>query len=216
MKPGPTRSLPDTDEKNPAPRKQEQDLVRRLAQGEEQAWDEFLDIYGDTVYSHVYYTLKRHNFRIPEDEIQDAVQELFERLLADNGRRLRSFEGRGGCSFSGWLRTVCVNHALELIRRRKQPVSIEDLSDATIHQLIEKHRLTEPASVREKLDAERVLECLVSAAKELPPRERLVFRWYYQDERTRDRIADALGIKSNLVDQILFRIRDKLRATLAR
>jgi RNA polymerase sigma-70 factor (ECF subfamily) len=205
----------DVDQQVPPIAESDRDLICRLARGEEPAWQEFLDLYGDVIYSHIYYTLKKHNFRIPQDEIEDAVQDLFERFLADDGRKLRSFQARHGCSFSGWLRVVCVNHALGLIRRRKPSHSLDDVGEQTLHQLIDQSEITQSGSIREKIDAERLIATLESAAESLPPRDRLVFRLYYRDERTRNEIALVLKIKPNHVDQILFRIREELRDSLA-
>jgi RNA polymerase sigma-70 factor (ECF subfamily) len=193
---------------------EEWELARGLAARDERAWRDFLDVYGDTLYSHIYYTLRRHNFRVTREEVDDSLQDLFEKLLEDGGRRLLSYEGREKCSFGSWLRVVCVNHALGLIRRRTATASVESIGPEKTHQLLEKQGLEAPDSPRETADREASIRTVERAVRGFPPRERVVFSLYYRDERSRREIAALLQIKPNHVDQILYRVREKIRNTV--
>src|SRR5436309_6216251 len=60
------------------------------------------------------------------DLADDLTHEVFLALLRDDGRRLRHFEGRNGCSFTGWLRVVAVRLTIDMLRRERRLVSLDD------------------------------------------------------------------------------------------
>src|SRR5207253_2014938 len=47
-------------------------------------------------------------------------------LFRDDARRLRHFEGRNGCSFGGWLRVVALRLAIDVLRRERRSVSLDE------------------------------------------------------------------------------------------
>jgi RNA polymerase sigma-70 factor (ECF subfamily) len=200
----------------PSPRAlgDEREFAARLAARDESAWRDFLDIYADTLYSHFYYTLRRHSFTVPRDEVDDCFQDLLEKLLEDGGRRLLSFEGRENCSFGSWLRVVCVNHALELIRRRKPTFSLDALGPEKTHQLLKKKEPMSVESPRRTVEREASIRAVEKAVKGFSSRDRLLFNLYYRDERSRTEIATFLRIRPNHVDQILYRMRERIRTAI--
>jgi RNA polymerase sigma factor (sigma-70 family) len=53
-------------------------------------------------------------------EVEDLVQEVFARLWADNGERLRRWAPERGRSLDSWVRLVARSRALDLLRSRRQ------------------------------------------------------------------------------------------------
>lgn len=189
-------------------------LLQRMSEGHSSSWQEFLNCYGDLIYSSAFYTLKRHLPGISEEEIQDCVQDLFVSLMNEQGKKLRSFQGKDGCPLSGWLRTVATNHALMRLRKIKPQVSLDDLPENTLDSLLNKGQFKSPPSAMELAEEKQWLERIEQQISRFPTREKLVFQYFYQHECSRDEIAEILGLSPNHIDQILFRIRDRLKTEL--
>jgi len=195
-------------------RQEEKQLVKKMARGESSAWAEFLRDYGDLIYSHIAQVMHRRNFRIPEDEIGDVLQGLFERLVADNGRRLLSFEGRNGCSLSSWIRAVATNHTLGEMRKRRRTESLDEKTDEQVHVLMQDRGGSDSLSPREHSSLQELYERLDHAVSELSRREQLAFQLYYRDEYSGQEVAKVLGVATNTLDQILFQIRARLKKAM--
>ena len=189
------------------------DLLRRMARKEEAAWTRFLDAYGDTLYSQLHHTLKRHVEDITPQEVEDTLQGLFLFLMEHEGRRLLSFQGKGGCFLKGWLRAVATHYALDRLRVRKQTRPLEDISE---EQLEEKLQPTIPSpSPSQQLLHEEEMRLMDEAVSAMNPHEQLVFQMYYRDDCSGREIADLLAIKPNHLDQLLHGIRAKLKKSLS-
>lgn len=169
-------------------------------------------LYGNTLYSTIHYTLFLSGFGVASDQVSDLFQDLLERLLEDDGKALRTYQGRDGCSFAGWLKSVAIRHVYSFIRAQKLHVSTETLTEATLHCYLDR---VDPAA--EAPDAEIQEEQLASVKSALPllnEREHLVYQLYYRDDRPRSEICEMLGLDPNHVDQLLYRIRKKCRDQL--
>jgi RNA polymerase sigma-70 factor (ECF subfamily) len=189
----------------------EKTLIKQLSEKDSSAWKEFLTCYGGLIYSQVYYTLQRSNFKIPEDEINDAVQSLLQNLMENNCKKLLTFEGRGGCSLASWLRTVATNHTLSIIRSKKQTVPIDDVNEDKLHKNMEDSQGVIEKSPRDKAFDKQILDRLQKAISKLPPRQQVIFQLYYKDEWKSQQIADFMRLTPNNVDQILFQIRKEIQ-----
>jgi len=190
------------------PRESEKNLLRRMAAQEPAAWEEFLHTYGDLLYSTLYYALRDRFRERVEEEVQDAMQELLLMLSAQGGRKLLSFEGRNGCSLAGWLRTVAIHYAYEVIRKNKPTLSLEEIQKKQGDNCGGAPAVQ--PTIRKEIDEKSQMERIDEAVGRLSAREQLLFRLYYHDERPRDEIARALQATPNNVDQMLFRIRSRL------
>ena len=185
----------------------DQDLLRRIAGGEREAWREFLDRYSDVLYTCVYYTLRRCRNYAARDDVEDAVHDLVLALMENGGRRLLTFSGRQGCSLSTWLRVVAMRHVYSLLRKQKKPgLNLDEVPELDLTE----HTPAPPLPDETAEQSEQV-ERLDELVAQLPEREQLVFRLYYRDELSRQEIADFLAISANNVDQILFRLRKHLK-----
>jgi len=83
------------------------ELVRRLVEGDADAWEQFVRVHGDLVY-----TFCTH-LHTGEDEIQRAVLAIFEAFRADDFQRLRQYESRKGS-----LRTYVLKVTADLAGER--------------------------------------------------------------------------------------------------
>ncbi len=186
------------------------ELLARMARKESGAWQTFFDLYGDMIYGQVYHVIRRYLITLPEGLVEDTVQSLFLKLLEQDGRKLLLYEDRKGASLAGWLRTVATTHAIEVIRGRRRHVSFEE--EPEVHKIQCVMGADSADEIRENLELEQQLAILEQAVSELPGRDRLLFRLYYQEERNRNEIALILELEPNHVDQLLYRIREKLKS----
>lgn len=192
-------------------RKEEQALLGRMALRDPESWSRFLELYGDLIYSQVNRIFRRRDVHSPSDEAADIVQGLFESLMADEGRKLRSFEGRGGCSLGSWLRTVATNYTLSRIRQSKPCESLEESDNRLVQKAMENQQGPFVDSPRETAEKQESMERLGAALGDLSDRERLIFQLYYGDEYTRREVSVIVDTTPNNVDQYLYQIRRKLK-----
>jgi len=195
------------------PVRDEENLLRRIAAGDHEAWRDFFDRYEDLIYTCVYYTLRRCKPQASQDDAGDAVHEIILLLMENDGRRLLTFTGRHGCSLATWLRTVAVRHVYWVLRRdgRRRGPSLEDISESELAEGVEAWGHSTPTAPDVAAEESERFAQLREALTGLPGRERLVFELYYRYERSRREIAEFLSTSENNVDQILFRLRKHLR-----
>lgn len=191
-----------------------EELLQRMANKDSAAWDTFLGAYGNLIYSHISYILKRYEAGRSLEEVEDAVQDFFLGFLEEGGRRLLLYEDRGDASLASWLRVVATNHVYGILRRRGRFVSIDELSETGCHRILQDVKKDSFESPRNHTALKEQVERLKAATSDLSDREQLVFNYYYLDERPRKDIAAVLGLAPNHVDQILYRIRRRLAERL--
>jgi RNA polymerase sigma-70 factor (ECF subfamily) len=177
-------------------------LVRDCLGGAPRAWDTFARTFRPFLEPVVRAVFLRSLGSAPEADVDNALQDLFTRLLEDSQRRLRSFQGR--CPFRLWLRSVAVRHVLthvrdEKLRGRWGGGSIDDLP------------LAAPEEAPEDRDEARRLRRLLD---ELPPLPRTALKMFYFDGLPYRRIASLLGVRVQTLGSILTRARETLRDRL--
>jgi len=139
-------------------------------------------------------------------DAEDIMQETFIKAFS----RLRTFDFRISPNFSTWLLSICVNAAIDNVRRRQcrkdakhvsltdLPVEIPDCGEAT-----------EKTAVL-RLAVDRIRETL----RILSPRQRVMFDMRYTEHMDVKDIAGCLGCSESSVKTQLSRALDKLRKTL--
>jgi len=101
------------------------EFIQHCVKGEKQSWEHFLKQYSRLIYSYIYSVLKTKGFRFAEDNVNDIFQEIFLLLVKDNFQKLRSFQGKNGCSLASWLRQVAINFTIDYLRKLKPALSLE-------------------------------------------------------------------------------------------
>lgn len=87
------------------------DLVERMLAGDRTAWQQW-----DARFRPVLAAIARREFRLPQDDIEDLLQDLALALLNDSGRQLRAY--RQEASLCSWLCAVWRHRCVDLTRRR--------------------------------------------------------------------------------------------------
>jgi RNA polymerase primary sigma factor len=102
-------------------------LARRFSEATEDAWSRFARFFGQDI-------RRRVSQRFPRDAAtsaqDDAYQEICLKLIEDNYRRIRAYDGRG--SFIGFVLTTVDRLLIDLLRRdsprRRLPAAVARLS----------------------------------------------------------------------------------------
>jgi RNA polymerase sigma-70 factor (ECF subfamily) len=165
-------------------------LVERCRRGEDEAWRELVDRFGQKIYSVAYhFTLKR-------EDAEELAQEIFLKIFEN----LHRYDG--GFPLVAWIVSLSRNLCIDRYRRRKREKSFRFVTDDAVAPLLTSH--DDPAA--ETLQKERV-RILFSALAEIPEdlAEILVLRDL--DGMAYEEIGKALALPDGTVKSRLFRAR---------
>jgi RNA polymerase sigma-70 factor (ECF subfamily) len=165
-------------------------LVDRCRRGEDEAWRELVDRFGQRVYSVAYhFTLKR-------EDAEELSQEIFLKIFEN----LERYDG--GFPLIAWIVSLSRNLCIDRYRRRKREKSFRFVSDDAVLPMLRSD--DDPSA--EALRKERT-KLLFSALSEIPEElaEILVLRDL--DGLAYDEIGKALALPDGTVKSRLFRAR---------
>lgn len=150
-----------------------QALVERCRRGEREALADFYRAYRSDVARNLYRVLGPHR-----DDVEDVVQEVFIEVF----RSIARF--RGEAKVSTWLYRVCVNVALQRLRKRRRLAEVPSSEGPETRDEQTPHRTIETA---ERMRAVyRILD-------ELSPKKRVVFVLHEIEGREPREIAGIVG-----------------------
>ncbi len=179
--------------------------------GEVAAADRFVATFGGVVREAIgrFLALK---VRGRADLTDDLTHEVFLALFRDNGRKLRTFAGRDGCSLAGWLKVVAVRLTIDRLRRDSRMVALDDDTPGML-ELRRSLRSEEP-SPEENLQGAETAERLSLAMAELGPKDRLLAELHLVRGRALEDVAEVLGVTMNAAYVRKSRLLERLRRTL--
>lgn len=143
-----------------------------------------------------------------EHDAEDLVQETFLRAFT----QLKQFDGRA--AFPTWLRRICINCSLNLIRARKirKEEALVGANESPARWLDEVAART-PSP--ERLTQDRQFTAMLGPALDmLTDAERTAFILRHYENSPVEEIAMALGTQPGAAKQTVFRAVQKLRAAL--
>jgi RNA polymerase sigma-70 factor (ECF subfamily) len=146
------------------------DLGKRLARGDEDAFDETVERYSRKVYGLCYRILR------DQGDAEDITQEVFVRVYTKH----KTFKGKS--SLYTWIYRIALNLCFSHLKKRRAPTIPFDEVEGVL-----KTRTDNDVDHRE-------LERLVAGAvTHLPPRQRAVFTMRFYDKMTFKEISEAMG-----------------------
>ena len=166
--------------------------LRALAKGDKRTWDAFVAAAAPLINAVVRRALA--SYRLSEDDVMDAAQDVFVRLCAQDFRLLKTYDpARAG--LSTWLAVVARSAALDHARRRRHPTQpIDDVPEGALG-VEDKHV--------EKL---RIPDGL------LTERQVLILRYLYDEERDVAEIAQLLKVDAQTIRSTHHKALLRLRA----
>jgi RNA polymerase sigma-70 factor (ECF subfamily) len=162
--------------------------------------------------------VKRHRQRIfglalrytrSREDADDIVQQTFQKAFI----HLRGFEGRS--SFSTWLRSIAINHALMFLRKRRalRELPIDDSSSDEGTTPAPEIADASPDPEARYLQAERA-RILCAAVGQLSPGMQRAIELQELGELTTQETAQHMGLSVPAVKARLFRARKSLAKSL--
>jgi RNA polymerase sigma-70 factor (ECF subfamily) len=177
-------------------------LARECAEGRAEAWERFMLLYRETLYSAAYgITRSEERGR----ELADSLYaELFGLKEKDGERQspLRYYHGRG--SLAGWLRSVLAQRFVDGYRATKREVAIEEGEEFADVREAEPDELTGAATSQ----LGRAVETEIAA---LDAEERFLLASYYIDGRTLKQIAGLMGVHESTVSRQVTKLAEQLK-----
>ncbi len=175
-------------------------MLRRAQKGDSAAFEEIVRAHETTVY---HLALRQLGSR---EDAEDAAQEVF--LKAYTG--LQSF--RGESKLSVWLYRITSNVCIDILRRRKETVSLSNVNeDGEPMEFELPDARFDPAALAERKD---LRERVGAALNCLPPDAREILLLRELGGQSYDEIAQTLELDLGTVKSRIFRARKKLCALL--
>lgn len=144
---------------------------------------------------------------------EDAVQEVWVALLADDGKALRGFDPSHGGTLEGYVGLLAERHVIDWVRRQQAAKRGGGASFTDDRALDRRPAATDPEGDVVAADLAAALGAHLRAA--LPEIGQLVFRLMYTDRLTPNAAAEALGVNRQVVYNWQHRIRGEVRSFLA-
>ncbi len=176
---------------------EDQVLVDRVLAGDDRAFARLVDKYKKRVYYLAYRMTRDH------DSADELAQESFVRAYQALGGFKR------GYSFYTWIYRICVNLAINFLKRETQKVSTENVSEVDLlrssgygSDQLERMISSEQAAI-----VKRALETI-------PPDQKAAFLLKTHENMSYEQIASVMDCSIGTVMSRLFRARHKLRIAL--
>ncbi len=179
---------------------EDQILVERSLQGEQQAFGQLVGRYQKSVYNLAYRMTGRR------EDAENLTQETFLRAYA----KLETFQI--GRRFSPWLFRIASNLCINWkSRRERRELSLDSLDESQKEQLLFSDASADPLFQIEQDQLQTLLQQEILA---LPIRYRLVFTLRYVEDHSCREIAEILDMPEGTVKTHLFRARRILKEKL--
>jgi RNA polymerase sigma-70 factor (ECF subfamily) len=166
--------------------------LRALAAGNKRTWDAFVAAAAPLLHAVVRRALA--TYRLSEEDVMDAAQDVFVRLCANDFRLLKTYDpARAG--LSTWLAVVARSAAVDHARRRRQATQpIDEVPEASLGV---EDRHVEKLKIPQGLLTERQI---------------LILRYLYDEERDVAEVAQLLKIDAQTVRSTHHKALLRLRA----
>ena len=181
-------------------------LARACAEGNERAWEVFLNRYRATLYESAYKIAKE------ESSARALADSLYAELYGVDAKgqqrasKLRYYHGRG--SLQGWLRTIIAHEYVNRYRSARRETSL----DAAVEDGVQF-----PATASETpISDPRVEVAVNSELATLSAEERFLLASYYLDRRTLAEIARLLRVHESTISRKLERLTAGLRKRISK
>lgn len=184
-------------------------LIERALAGEPEAVEVLVKRLMQVIHARV----RRQCLRARQgtEDLDDLVQEIWLKLLADGGARLSAFDPARSASLEGYVGVIAEHEASNLLRLRTAKKRGGHLTAIQGDDLPAQSPGPEESVEAGELAA-RLGEHLEQA---LPPRGLLIFRYAFTDQREPDEVAKMLGVTVQVVYNWQHKIRAAARAFLS-
>jgi RNA polymerase sigma-70 factor, ECF subfamily len=175
-------------------------LVRRMRAGEEQAFDEFFELYFQPVYRFALSRLDRET---------DLAKEMAQASICRALEKLHLF--RGEATLLTWICAIC-RFEISAHRRRESRHGEEPLDEDVKPTAEAAETALDRFDPQRRMLREEVARQVHQAVDRLPRRYAQALAWKYTDELSVAEIAHRLGVSAKAAESLLTRAREAFRA----
>ncbi|MGA1866949.1 MAG: RNA polymerase sigma factor [bacterium] len=175
------------------------DFLDDIINQDKKAWDQFVEKYGNIIYSYINRTLKRYHYSFQNDEIEEIFDRIFVALLDRDCRRLRNFRGENERSFVAYLREISFHLTIDFLREQKSFVDLEEIQ----------YRISDDNKFK-KIETKDLKKLINELKDGLSERHHYLFRLIYEEDLSLSNIAEIMALKINAVHQLKFRMVNNL------
>ena len=186
------------------------EFVQSCVKGDKQSWDTFVAKYSRLIYNYIHSVLKlKGTQQLTQDDIHDLFQGIFLSLVKDDFKKLRSFQGKNGCSLASWLRQIAIHATVDHIRRIKPTVSLEQENDDefSLQDVIADPSLSAKDSLSHKEKLSTLADCIAG----LNTDDRYFLELHINNNLNLEELKDILLISRPATDMRKLRIIERLR-----
>jgi len=188
-------------------------FVRRCLRKERKAWDEFIQRFSGLIYSYILSVFKSktpHHFKT--NNIEDAFQDFFIYIRKNNCKKLRTFQGKNGCTLASWLRQVVINFSLDYIRGSRGHLSLDQAYNGkgSIKDTI----FDQSDSIKDKMIKQERITRLRKCVQDLTRDQRLFLELHLNKGVAVDKLARLFRVSRGAIDMRKSRIIEALRRRL--
>jgi RNA polymerase sigma factor (sigma-70 family) len=178
-------------------------------------WEEFYLRYRRKILTYLWRAFRMSGGR-PHEFLQladDWVQEVFAKLVKNNGRVIRSFRGLTEVSVNAFLASIAVSTVADqrrsqrASRRRSQLVPFEDLQETSI---LSGRPDATVSALLDLIDVEKALK--EDGESKNPERDLLIFRLHFVEGLSPREMSSIPGFKLTVsgLEKVLKRLRSRL------
>jgi len=180
-------------------------LVRRMAEGDEEALRELIVRHEDRVYG----TVARMIGGAGPDA-EDLAQQIFLRIW----RAAPKY--RAEAKFTTWLMTVTRNLVFTFCESRAKRMEVsEEIVDEETEETIQRKESVTGRTPSEDLSGKELIEAVEEACARLPMKQRLVVHLREHEDMDFSEIGEILGISELGAKSLMFRARENLKIKLS-
>lgn len=187
----------------------------------ETAWEEFFDRYQAPLFRMVTAALRKYTGGYRAQDVYDLVQDLYQRLLDNDGQALRRFRGTTDRQFCAYLAQICYHlaHDFRVKNTSSNPVPFEGTSPVDAFSAPAFRATVEPdqeTTVQRRELRELIAHSLQKLAEgDEKHRHSTIFMLRCYEQRSAEEVAALLGISITSVHTTYHRTRMKLETALA-
>ena len=183
----------------------------------EEGWDEFFRRFDGFIRRAVGLALRKQRSYYAHPEANDLVQQIYERLIANDFRALRNFRGRTEQTWCAYLSRICRNAVVDGRRTRvhRLPWGFEFFPLTDGEGLAMRFQFVEEPSQERELHRRELRELIKTILQRMgrgkrAERDRRVFILRHYQGYSAAEVAQELQVTVNLVNTVYSRVRKRL------
>jgi RNA polymerase sigma-70 factor (ECF subfamily) len=182
----------------------DKELIRRLIDGDQEAFRSLVDNYQDLVFNTCYNLIR--NTEDAEDVAQDVFIEIYESI----------HQFRSESKLSTWLYRIAINKSLNHIRKYKWKSRVSSIENFFAGEKNVKLEIEDPHAHNspESIDYSERAKVLQNAINNLPENQRIAFTLCKYDELSYQEITEIMNLSLSSVESLIHRAKLNLQKKL--